>query len=140
MRSLTLYQEAFTDLWEHANQVAMRKKLGTVNVGLEHSAHGDHEARVHFHAFVGPDLRSGVGFGWNPVPVEITSEEVKWKGIYPNIKPTRPQKKSWNQIYQAVATGSYYVAGPKIGSIMQRSTFKPIEDRAVFQIHTGETC
>ena len=136
MRGLTLYQEAFTDLWEHANKVAMRKKLGTVNIGLEHSAHGDHEARVHFHAFLGPDLRSGVGFGWNPVLSEITSEEVKWTGIYPNIKPTRPQKKSWNQIYQAVATGSYYVAGPKIGLIMQRSTFKPIEDRAVFQILT----
>jgi hypothetical protein len=24
--------------------------------------------------------------------------------------------------------GSYYVAGPKIGSIMKRSTYKPIED------------
>ena len=31
MRGLTLYQEAFTDLWEHANQIAMRKKLRTVN-------------------------------------------------------------------------------------------------------------
>ena len=148
MKGLTLYQEAFTDLWEHANQVAMRKKLGTVNIGMEHSPNGDHEARVHFHGFLGPDLRSGVGFGWNPVLSEITSEEVKWRGIYPNIKPTRPQKKSWTQIYQAVATGSYYVAGPKIGSILQRSTFKPIEDRAVFNYikerhanhRSGKTC
>ena len=79
--------------------------------------------------FIGPDLRGGVGFTETPVLTEIKNNEITWNGICPNVKPTKPQKRSWNQIYQAVATGSYYVAGPKIGAIMQRSTFKPIEDR-----------
>ena len=95
---------------------------------MEHSCHGDHEARVHFHVFIGPDLRAGVGYGWNPELTEIYSAEISWRNISPNVKATKPQKKSWSQIYNAVATGSYYVAGPKIGSIMKRSTFKPIED------------
>ena len=128
MKALSVYRDAFTDLWEYANQLAESKKLPTVNIGMEHSSHGDHEARVHFHVFIGPDLRGGVGFGEASVLKEVHADEIRWKGIRPNVKPTRPQKKSWNQIYQAVATGSYYVAGPKIGSIMQRSTFKPIED------------
>ena len=128
MRSMTLYNEAFTDLWEHANKIAASKNFGTVNVAMEHSTNGDHEARVHFHVFIGPDLRGGVGFGWAPVLAEVKSEELRWRGILPNVKPSRPQKKSWNLIYQTVATGSYYVAGPKIGSIMKRSTFQPIED------------
>ena len=130
MRGMTIYQEAFTDLWELANNVARSKRFGTVNVGMEHSSHGDHEARVHFHVFIGPDVRSGVGFGWNPILTELDSSEVRWNGISPHVKASRPQKKSWNQIYQAIVAGSYYVAGPKIGSIMKRSTFKPIEDRA----------
>ena len=128
MRSIPIYEEAFSDLWEHANKVARNKNFITVNIGMEHSSHGDFEARVHFHVFIGPDLRSGTGFGWNPVLVDLTSEEVEWNGIKPNVKCTRPQKKSFNLIYQAMLTGSYYVAGPKIGSIMKRSTYKPIED------------
>ena len=129
MRGLEIYQEAFTDLWDHANALGTSKRLPTVNVGMEHSTHGDHEARVHFHVFVGPDIRGGVGFGWTPVLVELTNQEVMWRGIAPNVKPTKPQKKSGNQIYQAVATGSYYVAGPKIGTIMKRSTYQPIQDQ-----------
>ena len=128
MRGMAIYQEAFTELWEHANKIAVKMRLGTINLAMEHSSQGDHEARVHFHVFMGPDLRSGVGFGWNPVLAEVNSRDLQWRGIVPHVKASRPQKRSWNQIYNAVAVGSYYVAGPKIGSIMKRSTYKPIED------------
>ena len=97
---------------------------------MEHSINGDHEARVHFHVFIGPDIRSGVGFGWTPVLTDLSIKEVTWRGIVPHVRPSKPQKKSWNQIYQAIVAGSYYVAGPKIGSIMKRSTLVPIEDKS----------
>ena len=61
---------------------------------------------------------SGIGFEWNPVLVDLKSEEVVWRSISPNVRAYKPQKRSWNQIYQPIVTGSYYVAGPNIGSIM----------------------
>ena len=128
MRTMEIYNEAFADLWDFANTLAKSKNFATVNIGLEHSSHGDFEARVHFHVFIGPDVRGGIGFAWNPTLVELKSDEVVWRGIGPNVKACRPQKRSCNQIYQSIVTGSYYVAGPKIGSIMKRSTFSPIED------------
>ena len=128
MRGMAIYSEAFADLWEHSNKLARSKRFATVNVGMEHSMHGDWDGRVHFHVFVGPDLRSGIGFAWNPELKTVKADEVMWRGNRPNVKASRPQKKSWNQIYQAAISGSYYVAGPKIGSIMKRSTHRPIED------------
>ena len=102
--------------------------MATVNLAMEHSAHGDFEARVHVHVFIGPDVRSGVGLGWSPVLVDVNNKEVVWRGIPPNVKPSKPQKKSWTRSCQAVVAGSFYIAGPKIGSILKRSTFKPAED------------
>ena len=128
MRGMAIYSEAFADLWEHSNKLARSKRFATVNVGMEHSMHGDWDGRVHFHVFVGPDLRSGIGFAWNPELKTVKADEVMWRGNRPNVKASRPQKKSWNQIYQAAISGSYYVAGPKIGCIMKRSTHRPIED------------
>ena len=128
MRGMVIYSDAFADLWEHSNKFARSKHFPTVNIGMEHSMHGNWDDRVHFHVFVGPDLRSGIGFAWNPELKTITADEVVWQGIHPNVKASRPQKKSWNQIYQAAISGSYYVAGPKIGCIMKRSTYRPIED------------
>ena len=94
IKSLQVYREAFTDLWEHVNALAVRKRLDTVNLGTEHSTHGDHEARVRSRGFIGPGLRSGVRFGWNPALSEITTEDVVWRGIVPNINVIKPQKRS----------------------------------------------
>ena len=128
LRAIPVFQEAFSELWEFANKLAMKHKLPTVNVAMEHSQHGDHEARVHFHVFLGLELRGGVGFGRVPFVIEIDELEFRWRGITPHVKPSMPQRKSWNVIYQALASGSYYVAGPKYGGIMKRSTSEPIQD------------
>ena len=128
MRGMAIYSDAFADLWEHANKLARTKRFVTVNVSMEHSMNADWGGRVHFHVFVGPDLSSGIGFAWYPELKTVKCDEVMWRGKRPNVKASRPQKKSWNQIYQAAISGSYYVAGPKIGCIMKRSTHKPIED------------
>ena len=103
MRGMALYEEALTDLWDHVNKIAANKKFATVNVTMEHSANSDHEARVHFHVFIGPDLRNGIGFGWNPVLTQLKCQEVRWRESQPHVKASKPQKKSWAQIYQAVA-------------------------------------
>ena len=149
MRGMAIYSDAFADLWEHANKLARSKRFETVNIGMEHSMNGDWDGRVHFHVFIGPDLRSGIGFAWNPELKTVKGDEVVWRSIRPNVKASRPQKKSWNAIYQAAISGSYYVAGPKIGCIMKRSTYRPIEDmtmhicyevpcsRFVFLSHVG---
>ena len=116
------------DLREHANKPARSLQFSTVNVAMEHSMNGDWDGRVHFHVFVWPNLRSGIEFAWSPELRAMKGEDVIWRGIRPNVKVSRTQKKSWNQIYQAAISGSYYVAGPKIGCIMKRSTHRPIED------------
>ena len=140
MRGMAIYSEAFADLWEHANKLARSKRFVTVNVAMEHSMHGDWDGRVHFHVFIGPDLRSGIGFAWNPELKTVKGDEVTWRGNRPNVKASRPQKKSWNQIYQAAISGSYYVAGPKIGCILKRSTYRPIEDITIhicYEVHSS---
>ena len=116
------------DLREHANKPARSLQFSTINVAVEHSMNGDWDGRVHFHVFLGPDLRSGIGFAWNPELKTVKSDELVWQGKNPNVKCSRPQKKSWNQIFQAAVSGAYYVAGPKIGCILKRSTHRPIED------------
>ena len=128
LRQMPIYSDAFGELWDHANKLARSKKFKTVNISMEHSMNGDWDGRVHFHVFLGPDLRSGIGFAWNPELKTVKSDELVWKGKKPNVKCTRPQKRSWNQIFQAAVSGAYYVAGPKIGCILKRSTHRPIED------------
>ena len=128
MRGMAIYSDAFADLWEHANKLARSKRFATVNVAMEHSMNGDWDGRVHFHVFIGPDLRSGIGFAWNPELKTVRGDELIWQGQRPNVRCSRPQKKSWNQIFQAAISGAYYVAGPKIGCILRRSTYRPIED------------
>ena len=102
---------------------------------MEHSLNGEWDGRVHFHVFLGPDLRSGIGFEWNPELKTVKGDEVIWRGNRPNVTASRPQKKSWNQIYQAAISGSYYVAGPEIGCIMERSTHRPIEGMTMHICH-----
>ena len=125
---LPVYHEAFEDLWVFANTLADSKKFGTVSVALEHSPNGDHKARVHFHIFIGIDLSKGLGFAQTPKMRSIPSNEFKWRGLLATVSPTMTTRKGWSAIYQAVATGAYYVAGPKETLIMKRSTLEPITD------------
>ena len=91
---MAIYSHAFADLWEDANKLARSKRFVTVNVAMEHSMNGDWDGRVHFHVFVGPDLRSGIGFAWNPELKTVKGDELIWQGQRPNVKCSRPQKKS----------------------------------------------
>ena len=131
MRRLAVYVDAFESLWLFATTLANKYHFATVNVTLEHSEHGDHHARVHFHFFIGIDLSGGMGFVQTPTLRTIPYHEFQWQGIRPHISPTITNRKSWGAIYQAVATGAYYVAGPKTSVIMKRSTCEPIEDHIV---------
>jgi hypothetical protein len=126
-----VYKDSFEDLWEFATQLSGECGLPTVNVTMEHSEHGDHPARVHFHVFLGIELKGGVGFTTQPQVVHIRNSRFIWNRISPNVKPTITQRKSWGTIFTAVATGSYYVAGPKFGSILKRGTSEPIEDLTI---------
>ena len=128
LKRLPVYTDAFERLWIFANNLATKYHFSTVNVTLEHSEHGDHQARVHFHFFIGIDLSSGMGFVQTPALRKIRYEEFEWNGIQPRVSPTITNRKSWGAIYQAVATGAYYVAGPKTSLIMKRSTLEPIEE------------
>ena len=128
MKTQPIYKEAFEDLWTFAVALGDQYKLRTVNVAMEHSDKGDHPARVHFHVFIGLDLQHGIGFAKNPFMVSIPRADFVWRGISPHVKCTNTQRKQWGAIYQAVATGSYYVAGPKSSCIMKRSTLEPIEE------------
>ena len=128
MRRLAVYADAFEGLWVFANTLANKYHFATVNVTLGHSDHGDHQARVHVHFFIGIDLSGGMGFVQTPTLRTIPYDQFQWQGIRPHISPTITNRKSWGAIYHAVATGAYYVAGPKTSVIMKRSTFEPIED------------
>ena len=108
--------------------LAEKEGFRTVNVTLEHSENGDQKARVHFHIFIGIDLSKGLGFAQTPKMRSIPSNEFKWRGLLATVSPTMTTRKGWSAIYQAVATGAYYVAGPKETLIMKRSTLEPITD------------
>ena len=129
LKVLKVYQDAFEELWIFVNNLAEKYSFATVNVALEHSEHGDHKARVHFHVFIGIDLSGGPGFAQFPHVRNISLRELEWGDLRPHVSPTMTTRKTWTAIYQAVATGAYYVAGPKTSVIMKRSTHRPIEDR-----------
>ena len=135
LKKLPVYTEAFEDLWLFTNAFAAQYHFDTVNVTLEHSEHGDHDARVHFHTFIGIDLSGGMGFVQTPAQRTIPAKEFEWHGIRPHVSPTMTNRKTWGAIYNAVATGAYYVAGPKSTVIVKRSTLEPIEDNSA-----TETC
>ena len=128
LMKIAVFKTAFESLWVFANQLAAKYHLETVNVALEHSEHGDHKARVHFHFFMGLDLSKGVSFSMVPGVRMIPKSEFDWGSLVPDVSATNTSRKSWQAIYNAVATGSYYVAGPKSSVILKRSTLQPIED------------
>ena len=128
LKQIPVYQEAFEDLWVFTNTLATRLHFDTVNVTLEHSEHGDHPARVHFHIFIGLDMSKGNSFSVVPSLRFVPNRDFQWRDCFPHISPTITARKSFTAIYQAVATGAYYVAGPKSTLIMKRSTLEPIQD------------
>ena len=128
LAKLEIFVNTFDHFWEFINGVALKHKLLTINCCLEHSENGDHAARVHLHACIGLDIRGGVHFADQINPKCISQKELRWKGIGPNVKPTRVMGKSQKMLFTALVTASYYVAGPKHGTIFKRSTFKPMED------------
>jgi hypothetical protein len=128
MRQLSVYQDSFEALWDFATQLSRECGLPTVNVTMEHSEHGDHPARVHFHVFLGTDLKGGFGLTTQPQPYTVARESSRthddWLGVSAEVSRTR----LGSTIFQAVPTRSYYVAGPKFGSFFKRGTSEPIEN------------
>ena len=128
LKQIPVYHEAFEDLWVLTNTLANRLHFDTVNVTLEHSEHGDHPARVHFHTFIGLDLSKGNSFAVVPSLRFVPTRDFQWRDCFTHISPTITARKGFTAVYQAVATGAYYVAGPKSTLIMKRSTLEPILD------------
>ena len=125
-----VYDETFGELWVFASTVANKHHFQPVKVTLEHSKDGDHEARVRFHIFICADIKERERFHEDPESENDFFQPVQVVGLLPNVSPTMTRGKNWGAIYQAVATGAYYVAGLKTTLIMKRSTLEPIQDFA----------
>lgn len=120
---------SFEAFREYIFGVAKRLGFATVAVAMEHSAHGNHPARVHLHAYAGVDIRGGVG--WMPPPkgAVVDQSMLKWKDCAaPRVRLTLVRRPSPSMVFSAVAYGVYYVVGGKSGGLFRDATLWPFKD------------
>ena len=128
LKSHTLYRACFDRFWAFQKEQAAKMGFETVCVSMEHSENAANPSRVHLHAYAGVSIRGGVGWMKSPRTCPIYCMDLAWEGCRPHLKPTITRRKSDVVIFNAVATGVYYVVGPKLGNMFKESTAWPIQE------------
>jgi hypothetical protein len=126
-----LLKEAFRR-FAHFHQV-LAEKVGFRSwaVAMEHSANGDHPARVHMHVYAGVSVVGGHLFMGYPKPKLIDKDTLLWEGCAaPFVKFTVIRRPSPATILNGVASGMYYVAGAKKSNLFLEASAYPFKDRA----------
>ncbi len=124
-----LIKSCFERFAMHLKQIAQKLGFPTWAVCMEHSEHSQHPARVHMHAYAGVDIKSGQGFMGIPRAAAVDRNSLLWEASSPPfVRFTNLRRPSPTSIYNAVASGMYYVAGGKIGSMFLEASLLPFKD------------
>ncbi len=124
-----LMKSCFDRFVEHHKKVSKNLGFPTWAVAMEHGGHSNHPARVHIHSFAGVDIRNGIGFLGTPKPAAVDRSALQWEACAaPFVKFTVFRRPSPTVIFNAVASGMYYVAGGKTGNMFLDMSIKPFED------------
>lgn len=124
-----LMKSCFDRFVEHHKKVSKDLGFPTWAVAMEHGGHSNHPARVHIHAFAGIDIRNGIGFLGTPKPATVDRSALQWEACSPPyVKFTVFRRPSPTVIFNAVASGMYYVVGSKTGNMFLDMSIRPFED------------
>jgi hypothetical protein len=129
LREHPLYRQCFNRFVAFQKDVAAKMGFRSVAISMEHSTHAANPARVHLHAYAGVDIRGGVDFMGTIRPAPLKRADLIWEGgSVPFVKLTLVKRVRPATIFQAVATGVYYVVGGKSGNMFKDTTLVPIQD------------
>ena len=125
-----LIQKAFCRFVSFHKDLAHKHDFKTWAVGLEHSRHAKHPARVHLHTYAGVDIRGGSILMGVPLVRPVSKSGLTFPGCdVPFVKFTIIRRPSTATILNGVSTGMYYVAGAKESSLMVEASMLPIQER-----------
>ena len=125
-----LIQKAFSRFVSFHRDLAHKHDFKTWAVGLEHSRHAKHPARVHLHTYAGVDIRGGSILMGVPLARPVSKSGLTFPGCdVPFVKFTIIRRPSSSTILNGVSTGMYYVCGSKESSLMVEASMLPIQER-----------
>ena len=127
MGQLSLFKVSVDRAYDHFKALGRSLDLSLVAVGLEHSERGNHPGRVHFHVTMCVDVRGGLT-GRADKEVAASMSVFEWEGLSPHVRPVKVRRATNSAINAAIVQAYYYVAGPKMTSILKRCTAELFED------------
>ena len=133
MGDMPLYRDALDEAWTHFESLGRSLGCPLVAVGIEHSEHGKHPGRVHYHVTMNIDVRGGL-LGRADKEVAVSKSVFEWGGLTPHVRPVQVRRATNSAINAAIVQSYYYVAGPKTTSIVRRCTAEPFEERCAYVI------
>ena len=92
---------------------------------MEYCFNSKEKGRVHFHAFVGPQV-SFWGWQLSHRRVTVLRSHLMFEGLFPNVQVMKPQGR--HGVSVCACHGMYYCLGPKLGQVFSYGTAKPFED------------
>lgn len=120
--------EAFASFVAFHERVAEQCGFKTVCVSMEHSSASPNPARVHFHAYVGTDVRGGHLLMARPKVAPISSSLLCMDEHHKPLVRFSSGKLRPSIVYNIVAHGIYYVCGAKEGTLRTYSNVSLFKD------------
>ena len=130
MSEMPMYRDALDEAWNHFEPLGRSLGLPLVAVGIEHSEHGKHPGRVHYHVTMCLDVRGGL-LGRSNKEVAVSRSVFEWEGLTPHVRPVNVRRSTCSAISAGIIQAYYYVAGPKTTSILRRCTAELFTDSCV---------
>ena len=126
MKDRPLYLEGFEEFNNKIQMLATGFGWPNHAASMEYCFNSKEKGRVHFHAFVGPDVRF---WGWQLSlrRVSILRSHLLFDGLFPNVQVMKPRGR--HGVSVCACHGMYYCLGPKLGQVFSHGTAKPFEDR-----------
>jgi len=127
LKQSKFHQEQFRLFKNWVEQLAAEMKMASYAVSMEFSPAAEERGRVHFHAYMGSDVRGGPGFHGGRKRFTVSLKDLHYCGIKPVARPTILTRWHPVSVFNAVVNGLYYVGCDKIGGIFRFTNVEPIK-------------
>ena len=117
----------FERFWDFIDKLGKTYRWATVGACMELSENAKQVGRIHFHAYMGSDIKGGPASMTRITRNEVASKDLVWNGLKPCHTVTKTQRTRPLTIFNAVVNGHYYVVARKTTSIVTRTTLEPIQ-------------
>ena len=125
LQSRPLYIEGFEEFKNKIQMLAHVFGLPNHAASMEYCFNSKEKGRVHFHAFIGPEVSF---WGWQLTHRRVTvlRSHLMFQGLFPNVQVMKPRGR--HGVSVCACHGMYYCLGPKQGQVFSHGTAKPFED------------